>query len=193
MQSILRFLRATLTGGILFLLPVVLVIIILNKAHHLILKISAPLADSMPDLVLGLDGSNLIAVLLLIVICFFSGLMFRSTRVRKGVGRLEDTVLSYLPGYAMLKSITSDAIGDTTEHNMTPVLVRDGDTWNIGFLVEQDGDNCTVFIPEAPRHDSGEIRIVPASWIKKTNVTTHKAARSLQRYGQGASGWLKST
>lgn len=192
MKSILHFFRATLTGGILFLLPMVLLIMMLDKAHIILLKISSPLAEELPELIFGLDGSNLLAVLLLIIVCFISGLFFRSSRVRRWVGRLEENVLSYVPGYAMVKSITTDAIGDTTEHNMTTVLVRDGDTWNIGFLVEEDGGFCTVFIPEAPRHDSGEIKIVPAAWVKKIDVSSNKAARSLQRYGKGAVHWMRN-
>jgi uncharacterized membrane protein len=190
MKSILQFLRITLSGGILFLLPVVLIVMLLNKARVILLKISEPLHKSLPDLILGLDGANLLAIVLIIATCFISGLIFRSSRVRKGISALEEHVLSYLPGYAMLKSITTDAIGDASEHNMTTVLIRDGDTWNIGFLVEEIGKLCTVFIPEAPRHDSGEIKIVPTDWVKKIGVPSSKAARSLQRYGKGAANWI---
>ncbi|HTE31929.1 MAG TPA: DUF502 domain-containing protein, partial [Chryseolinea sp.] len=186
----IHFLRVTLTGGILFLLPMVLLIVILKKAHDTLLIISAPLARKLPELIFGLDGSNLLAIALLIIVCFVSGLLFRSSFVRKGVGGLEESVLLYLPGYAMLKAITRDTIGDTTEHNMTTVLVQDGDTWNIGFLVEEDETFCTVFIPEAPRHDSGEVKIVPAASVKKTGITTSKGARSLTRYGKGAINWM---
>ena len=102
MKSFLKFLRITLSGGILFLLPVVLIIILLNKARIILLKISEPLHKSMPDLIFGLSGANLLAIVLIIVTCFISGLIFRSSRIRKGISRLEENVLSYLPGYAML-------------------------------------------------------------------------------------------
>jgi uncharacterized membrane protein len=192
MNSFTKFLRATLTGGILFLLPVVLVVVIFNKAFHILKEISAPLNKKMPDIIFGLDGSNLLTILLLIVICFFSGLMFRSSWVRNLVASLEENVLSFLPGYVLLKSVTSDAIGERSETKMTTVLVRDGEVWNIGFLVEEVGNLCTVFIPEAPRHDSGEVKIVPADWVKKTNVTTNRATRSLKRYGKGAIEWINA-
>ncbi len=190
MKSMFQFLRITISGGILFLLPVVLIVILLNKARVILLKISQPLHKFMPDLIMGLDGANLLAIILIIVTCFIGGLIFRSPLVRRGISGLEENVLSYFPGYAMLKSITTDAIGDATEHNMTTVMVRDGDTWNIAFLVEETAKYCTVFIPEAPRHDSGEIKIVPADWVKKTDVPSSKAARSLQRYGKGAAKWM---
>jgi uncharacterized membrane protein len=192
MKSFLSFLRSTLTGGVLFLLPTVLLIILLNKARLIMLTVSKPLANRLPDLILGFDGSNLIAIGLLLIVCFVSGILFRSDRVRQGIGSLEENLLTYLPGYALIKSIAVDAVGDTADHKMTTVLVSEDTFWRIAYLVEEVGDLCTVFIPDAPRHDAGEVRIIPSNQVIRTNVTTGKAARSLQRYGRGAGEWLKN-
>lgn len=186
MKPFFQFIRTTCTGGILFLLPVVLLIVVTGKAYSILRKVASPLTERMPDLILGLDGSTLLTIFLIVVICFLSGLLFRSPRVQKGISGLEENVLAYLPGYFMLKSITADSLGNSTSHDMTPVLVKDGDTWNIGFLVEEDEKHGTVFIPEAPRHDSGEVKIVPIGWVKKIDAGSSKAARSLKRYGMGA-------
>lgn len=193
MKMGLSFLRDTLIGGILFLIPMVLITVVLRKAILILSKVSAPLSDRMPDVIAGLDGSRFLAVCLIVVICFVSGLAFRLSLIRQSVGGLEDKVLSYLPGYTMIKAIVTDTLGSKGAHNMTPVLVRDGDSWIMGFLVEEDGDLCTVFIPDAPRLDSGDVKIVASGCIRKVNVTSNKAARSLQRYGKGASRWLKNT
>lgn len=193
MKIALSFLRDTLTGGILFLIPLVLLFVVLRKAYLILLRVSAPLSERMPDLIAGLDGSRVLAVCLIVVICFVSGLAFRLSLVRKKLDGLEEKLLSYLPGYTMVKAIASDTLGSKDAHNMTTVLVQDGESWIIGFLVEEDGDLCTVFIPDAPRLDSGEIKIVPSGCTKKVNVASNKAARTLQRYGKGASAWLKTT
>ena len=193
MKSILRFVRATLTGGILFLLPAVLLIVMLSKAYAILLKISGPLTKKMPDIIFGFDGSNAVTIVLLILICFVSGLFFKSRWVRKGVGKLEENVLTFLPGYSLLKSVTSSAIGESSEESLKTVMINDGETWNIGFLVEEDGDLCTVFIPGAPRHDSGEVKIVPTSWIKKIDVASNVTAKSLKLFGKGATAWLRNS
>lgn len=191
MKIALSFLRDTLTGGILFLIPLVLLFVVLSKAYLILLRISAPLSERMPDLIAGLDGSRIMAVCLVVLICFVSGLVFRLSLIRKRMGGFEEKVLSYIPGYNMIKAIATDALGSNDEHSMTTVLVQEGDSWTIGFLVEEQGHLCTVFIPEAPRHYSGDIRIVPSGCVRKINVTTYQAARALQRYGKGASAWLK--
>jgi len=191
MKPILAFLRTTLTGGIIFLLPVTLLIIVLKKAFDLLAQISAPIARKLPDFFFGLDGSKLIGILLLVLICIISGLAFRSVRLKRLVGKLEDNVLSLLPGYTLMKSITADAVGEKVDQSLQPVLVQDGDSWNIGFLVEEGEGLCTVFFPEAPRHDSGEVKIVPADTVKRVNVPSHLASRSLKSYGKGALKWTK--
>lgn len=190
MKSLTQFIRHTLTGGILFLLPLVLLIMVLNKAHVMLVKISAPFAKILPEIILGLDGSNMLAILLLVVLCFIGGLLFRSANVRRWIAKFEETVLSYLPGYSMLKSIAADAVGQSADQGLRSVLVQDGDAWNIGFLVEEGEGLCTVFFPEAPRHDSGEVKIVPSLRVRKLDIPVNIVAKSLKSYGKGALAWM---
>jgi len=191
MKSFIGFIRATITGGILFLLPVVLLIIILSKALVILQKISAPISKRMPELVFGLDGSNTIAIILLILICFVSGLLFRSKYIKKWIDNIENNVLVNLPGYALIKSITAGAIGKETETDMVPILIQDDDSWNLAFLVEKSEKLSTVFIPDAPRHDAGEIKIIPTDRIKKLDISTHKFILSIKTFGKGAIHWVK--
>lgn len=185
MKSFLSFIRATLTGGILFLLPVVLLVMLFAKAHNLLLKISAPIAEQLPEIIFGFDGSNLLAVLLLIFICFISGLFFRSKLVRSWVRKIEDTILINLPGYALIKSITAGAIGEQSETDMSPVFIHEDDSWSPAFLVEKDEKYSTVFIPEAPKHDSGKIKIIPSARVEKLDINTHKFTQSIKSFGKG--------
>lgn len=192
MKAALSFLRDTITGGILFLIPSVLLIVVVRKAILILAKIASPLSERMPELIAGLDGSRIVALILLVVICFVSGLTFRLSRVRRKIIGLEEKLLSYLPGYSMLKAIATDTLGRKDDHNMLTVLIAEGDAWQIGFLVERDGDLCTVFIPEAPNNNSGEIKILPSDSVKQVQVASNKAARVVRQYGKGASAWLKN-
>jgi uncharacterized membrane protein len=191
MNAISRFIVNTITGGILLLVPLVLLVVIFGKLNSYLLVISEPLAKKLEDGVLGFDGSKLIAIVLLILICFICGLLFRSNLVRKMVVKLEESVLCYVPGYSMIKALTSDAVGATQEHNMKSILLKDGESWMLGFLVEESEGLCTVFLPEAPSHDSGEVRIVPAEMVLKIAVPSNKFALSIKNYGKGAIQWIE--
>jgi uncharacterized membrane protein len=191
MKSLLSFIRSTLTGGILFLLPVVLLIMLFGKAYHLLLKVSAPFAEKLPEIIFGFDGSNLLALLLLIFICFISGLLFRSTLVKGWITKIEDNILVNLPGYALIKTLTAGAIGEQSNTDMSPVLIHEEDSWSLAFLVEQGEKYSTVFIPEAPRHDSGEIKIILSNRIQKLDISAHKFTQSINTFGKGAMKWVK--
>ena len=190
MKSLLSFIKTTLTGGVLFLLPFILIVTLLKEVFIFLFKISSPISKYLPEIIFGLDGSNILAIFLLVVICFISGLLFRTKRVKKFTKNIEENILNLMPGYALIKSITADAIGEKVEHNMTPILIKDDTSWNLAFLVEEQDHLCTVFIPDAPRHDAGEVKIVPTELIKKLDVSTHVFARSIKNYGKGANKWL---
>ena len=190
MKSLLSFLRATFAGGILFLLPLGLLLMAFSKVFIVLHQIAAPVARKLPDIFLGMDGSMVIVLLLIIGICFGAGLMFRSARMKKIISRVEDNLLSFIPGYSLMKSIASDTVGSNDQNAITPILLKEGNTIIIGFLVEEKGGLCTVFIPEAPRYDAGDVKIVPSSFVTKLDVPANKVAMSLKSFGKGAIAWV---
>ena len=93
MKTILSFIKTTLTGGVLFLLPFVLIIILLKEVLGFLFIISSPISKYLPDIIFGLNGSNIIAIFLLLFICFFSGLLFRTKMVKKLIELSKDTAI----------------------------------------------------------------------------------------------------
>ncbi len=180
-----EFLRDTITGGVLFMLPMILIIMLLIKAHEVLSKVVKPIAGMLPDTFMGFDGSRLIAILLMILICFISGLLFRSKSVRKGVSRLEDNFLYLIPGYTLIKSMTADAVGNQEEHGLKPVLVECDGTTKIGFLAEEKNDLCVIFFPEPTKSDAGEVVIVSRASVKNIDASTNKIAQCMKRFGKG--------
>jgi uncharacterized membrane protein len=186
MNPTLRFIRTTVIGGILFLLPLVVLFIIFEKAHSILSVISDPISKKISDSILGFDGSALISILLLILICFLGGLIFRSKKVKKILQKLEDKVLIYIPGYSLMKSVTADTLGEEVANKLIPVRVADGEDWLLGFLIEEGKKHSTVFLPDAPRYDAGEIRILPTSSVVKLDIPANKFTKMIRSYGVGA-------
>lgn len=185
MNPALRFIRTTVIGGILFLLPLVVLFIIFEKAHALLSVISDPISRKISDSILGFDGSALISILLLILICFMGGLVFRSKKVKKILQKLEDKVLIFIPGYSLIKSVTADTLGEDVANKLIPVRVADGEDWLLGFLIEEAKNHSTVFLPDAPKYDAGEIRIMPTSSVVKMDIPANKFTKMIRSYGVG--------
>ena len=190
MKSILPFFKTTIAGGMLILLPLVLIIILLKEALIYLSVISDPISIYLPEILFGLDGSNIVALILLILLSFLAGLLIRSDRSKKLTKKIEDNILNLIPGYVLVKSILADTLKEKIEDKMSPILIKDDSSYNLAFLVEEGPNLSTVFIPDAPRHDAGEVRIIETHLIKRVNVGTNVFVRSIKNYGKGAVGWL---
>ena len=191
MKAIVAFIRNTITGGVLFLLPIILFIIIITKANSLIRKLSEPFYEKLPEGFLNVLGSNIITIILILAICFLSGLFFQTNLAKKWVNVLEQKILIGIPGYLLIKSLISSAVGEVDAQTMKPVFIKDGNSWNLAFLVEESKLMSTVFIPDAPRIDAGEIRIVPTDIIHKLDISSTKFNNFIKMYGKGAMDWIK--
>lgn len=185
MKSLLFFIRNTISGGVLLILPIAILIFIFSKIDPILLKIASPIEHLLPKLILGFDGKRLVAIIILLILCFLSGLFFRSLFVKKSLGFIEDTILVYIPGYNLIKSIAADAVGQNLDTNMAAVLVQDDENWSLGFLVEEGKTHSTVFLPEVPKHDSGEVKIVPNETVQKLNIKTSTFIKNLNAFGKG--------
>lgn len=191
MKMILIFIRNTIAGGILFLLPALLFAILFNKAYSIIKKLSEPIYLKLPGGFLSFVSSNVITIFILILICFFSGLLFKTIIIKKWITLLEEKILIGLPGYPLIKSIISGVIGKDEAATMKPVMIQDGDSWKLAFLVDEGEKISTVFIPDAPRIDAGEIRIVPSIIIRKLDINVTLFTNSIKSFGKGAKDWIK--
>jgi uncharacterized membrane protein len=191
-KAFLHFLRTTLVGGILFLVPIVVLAVVLGKAlsvaHKLVDPIAARLAAKS---LVGVHAPTLFAVVLIILFCFIAGLIARTALAQKVIARLEGTVLSNLPGYHFVKSMGEGILGSETSSSYETVLVRMGEAWQIGFVTERlERGIVSVFIPGAPNPRSGSVRFMAADQIKATDISALAAMKCLKRLGRGGNTLL---
>ena len=159
MKRILKFLRTTLVGGILFLVPIVVLVIVLGKAMGLAHKIVDPLAEHLPvHSVIGLRTPVLLAIAIIVLFCFLAGVLARTALARKLVRNLETAVLANVPGYELFKGMGESMLGVEKQTGHQVVLARIEDAWQIAFLVERlEGGHVAVFVPGAPNPLSGSV------------------------------------
>ena len=81
-----HFIKTTVIGGLLFLVPLVVLILILTEAAELMMMVAGPMADWVPiDSVGGMALANLIAAAVLVLVCFIAGLVARAAFLRTKV------------------------------------------------------------------------------------------------------------
>jgi len=194
MNRLLKFLRTMLVGGILFLLPIIVVVVILGKALAIARKIVAPLAAHLPfESALGFDAPVILAIALIVLFCFLAGVFARTALARKSVDWLETSVLSNVPGYEFFKNLSGNLLGDENKKAYPVVLARIEDAWQLAFLIERiEGGHVTVFVPGSPSPQSGSVYFMTEDRIKPVDIPSSAALKCLKRYGLGSNALLAS-
>ncbi|ABQ04418.1 DUF502 domain-containing protein [Flavobacterium johnsoniae] len=194
MKSIFKIIKATFLGGILFLVPLVVLLIILEKGYGIIQKITLPLVNNLPRVhVLGIALQELIGILIIILICFAAGLLARTARAKKLIQKLEDGILSFVPGYSFMKSMNESIMGFESKQDLKVILVPTDAGWQFAFLIEQiNENNFTVFIPDAPNPWSGSVVLVEKKDIREIEITQKEALACIRKLGYGSKELLKN-
>jgi len=180
-------------GGVLFLVPFIILIIILGKALEILIGIVAPVAERIPlESAIGLETPKILALFLLVLLCFMAGLFARTASAKKMVSWLESMLLSNLPGYSFMKNLGEEVGGTAPTQNYQSVLVRFDDASQIGFLVERTPDRrVVVFIPDSPSPWTGSVFVIDEDRVTLFDEATTSAVKCLQKLGAGAGELIK--
>lgn len=183
----LRFLKTTVLGGILFLVPIIVFIAIIGKALQITGKLAIPFAGLLgADKFVGIAVAELIAIALLVLICFIAGLAAKTPRAKKFVQSLEVNVLEKIPVYDLLKTKAQSALSFEETEGMTPVAARFDDSWQLAFEIERiDGGKVVLFVPGAPDPWSGSVCVVTEDRITPLDLTVKSTVNLMKRLGKG--------
>jgi len=179
--------KSTIIAGIVFLIPFLIVIVLLAKVFDIMLLITDPIGDMLtPDGVADFIVSNLLAALLVLVVCFLAGLLAKSAIMQRLFAALDRNLNRLIPGYAFFRSAFRDLDPSATA-GLKPVVVRLNDMRQIAFWVEDvDEIDCIVFFPIAPEPRSGTVAIVEKSRVSELDTGFIDVVDVLNRIGTGA-------
>src|SRR5262245_15571781 len=194
-ETSFRFLKATLAGGLLFLLPLVLVALLLGHAMKFAGKVAKPVTEVLAlDKVIGPAGEEGLALLTLILISVGAGLIARTGVGRKLMRWAETSFLGGLPQYRLVKSVAEGFAQIENAEHLKPALVNIEEGWQIGYLLEtlQNGW-VAVFLPQAPTPMSGNVMYLPAERVRPLAITMVEAMSIVKHMGIGSSKALRTT
>lgn len=185
-----HFFMTTAIGGVLFLIPLVVLGVVLFKAAGFMMIIAEPLAAVLPvDSIGGVALANIIALLCVIVLCFLAGLVARHALAGAFVGKL-DKVLVSVPGYMMVKNLVSGFDPNSVD-GLKPVALQLGTAERFGFEIQKLPDGRSmVFIPSTPSPFSGITQVLPAEQITYLNIPVTKIIELTENFGHGAAAIL---
>ena len=194
MKSILKIIKATFLGGILFLVPLVVLLVIFEKGYGIIQKITLPLVSHLPRVhVLGIAIQELTGIIIIIFICFIAGLVARTAGAKKLIHKIENGILSFVPGYSFMKNMNESVMGFESNQDLKVILVPTDAGLQFAFLIEQINENSfTVFIPDAPNPWSGSVVFVEKKDIREIEISQKEALACIRKLGYGSKELLKN-
>lgn len=165
-----NFLAQTLKGGIFFLLPLVLVIILIEKLFQILKPISIKIGEVFQIETSVFDAPYYLTILLILLLCFLGGTFSRFGIGKRIVFWVEHNILTLFPGYQLIKNTYESKLGLDQSENF-PVVLAPIDGWMFAFLMEElDENHALVFVPSSPDSWSGNMVIFEKSKLRKTSL-----------------------
>ena len=189
-----EFLKATLVGGLMFLVPVVLVLVVLRHAMQFAGRAAGPIAAMLPiSESFGVPVVTLVAAAILLAIALLAGLVARTPAGRRITGWFEESILGGMPQYRMVKSMAEGLTQIESGNGMKPVLMRTDECWQLGYWLEDlPGGWSAVFLPAAPTPMSGNVVYVASERIRPLDLSMAGAMKLVKRIGIGSAEALRA-
>jgi uncharacterized membrane protein len=191
MKRLATFVTATIRGGFFVVLPVVLVLFFIGEAVRTLSEILESVVAWLPVRdVGGVEVQQLLALGLVLAICFVAGVAVAAPLGARAVRRVEDAVLRRLPGYAMLKSLTQRLGGVAEGSEFAPALARvhGPEAWSPCFVIEGGGGGggaYTVFVPLTPTPSVGFVYRVEPDALRLLDASMGPVVNCVMQWGSG--------
>ena len=192
MKRLRSFLKTSLLGGLVVILPATILVSVSLWLFGLITRWIRPLSDALRsyseynELI-----TEFIAISLIIFTCFFVGVLVR-TRLGGFLFRtIENRILKLAPGYTMIKETVLQIFSNRDESPFSSVAlaqVYGNDTLATVFITDKHADGSfTVFMPTGPNPTSGLIFHLKGEYVHPVDIPVQDAMRSIISCGAGTS------
>jgi uncharacterized membrane protein len=186
-KKFVNFVLGSLLAGLLIVVPVYLTVLLLLKVVGSLMKLVEPIAKLLPDFVPGEAGEEVLALILVLLVCFLVGLSVRTRRGQAMWARAEP-LFQRIPGYSIFRGFARRMAGDTREDTWKPVLAEIEEALVPAFIVETLADGrFTVFVPDVPTPFTGCIYILDPDRVHPVDVPFTHAIRTITHWGSGCS------
>ena len=201
MDKFRAFLKTSLIGGFVVILPVAITIFLFTWLFGLVTSLIKPLTDfamkfmgiSMYQRILA----DIVVISTIILACFILGAFVR-TRLGTYLHRVfEEKILKVAPGYNIIKETVMQFLGGKkTPFSSVAVVQLFGseiETYVSAFITDTHSDGSfTVFIPTGPNPTSGNICHVSGDYVFPVDVPVENTMRSIISCGAGSSQLIEA-
>jgi uncharacterized membrane protein len=183
MKALLEFIRTTLIGGVLILLPIYLLVLLMLKMISAAMQLLAPIMAGIPATA---EYRGLAAVAVIVVACFVAGGMVRTGPGRRAIETLQRQILEKIPGYKLLRNLVSRFEGDQDLESFQPALVEIEEALVPAVIIEHLPDGqFVVLVPSVPTPFAGALYVLVPARVHRVDVPLRHLLQVYTRWGEG--------
>ncbi|WP_417396268.1 DUF502 domain-containing protein [Gimesia chilikensis] len=188
------FLKTTAIGGLIFLLPLIVIGILVGQIAPIVLAVANVLSiyiDTTDPAGVALLFALSIAIVVLM--CFAAGMIARWSIGQKLSRFMEKNLIILFPRYAIYREQLKGSIGG--EHNkpeLIPVLVRFDDVTRLAFEAERtEGSLVSIFLPGSPDPWTGNVIFMSPDRVERLDIPFSEALGICERMGRESLHFLE--
>ena len=190
MERLKRFLKTTILGGVIVLLPVVLTFFFLRWVYNFIIGLIEPLTRLVIESSITQKYlADVLVIVIIIVVCFLIGLSVKTSLGRFAYDMVEKRILKVAPGYTLFKETIKQFLGSERAPFSSVALVRvfENSTMMTGFIADEHPEGYyTVYIPSGLNPTTGLIYHLEKQYVHLLDVSVEETMRTIIGCGTGS-------
>jgi uncharacterized membrane protein len=187
MQNILKHLRSHLLAGIVFLIPLFVILVIIHNLFTRLTGLGTYLMQALGlETIFGINSIPVATVILLLILFYLGGWLVKLSHANRVRDWAENSVLKYVPGYLTYKAQMLEKVS-TEKDTRTPVLINTAHGKRPGLLVDDQHEEAIVFFPNSPDSNNGEVLLVEKRQVTRLNISVDTFFNSMQNFGKDLS------
>ncbi len=193
MKGLVDFVKTTIIGGLLFLVPLLIVILVIKQAIQMTAKVLVPVEKFLPLKSLGgVAVAHLLAILIILGVCFAAGIAARTRLGARISTAFERAIARKIPGFGLIRSATGEVANIESQSDICVALARIEEAWMLSFIVEKlDNGLLVVFVPSAPTPFAGSVYYLSEDRVKRLDAPVLTAMKIITRLGVGSKELLQ--
>lgn len=188
------FLKTTAIGGLIFLLPLIVIGILVGQIAPIVLAVANVLSiyiDTTDPA--GVALLFALSIVIVVLMCFLAGMIARWSIGQKLSRFMEKNLIILFPRYAIYREQLKGSIGgELNKPELIPVLVRFDDVTRLAFEAERtEGSLVSIFLPGSPDPWTGNVIFMSPDRVERLDIPFSEALGICERMGRESLHFLE--
>ncbi len=194
MNNLYGFIKTTIIGGLVVIVPLALIAFVVGDAVTSLITIMKPLTQDFPfDAFTNAVIALLLVAGVIIAVCFTAGFLLSTLWGKAVKNWLEKTLFERIPMYTTLRGLTQKFAGiEGSDFPVVEVDLYNSDNRVLGVLVDTLPDHRrVVYVPSSPIVTVGQLFILPGTRVAETDLSMSETIGCLSQMGVEANKLYK--